>query len=105
MGQGAMLAIEDAGTLCLCLMRAIALGSSAGTAPDFQAAFEAYNKVRLPRATWILEQSLALGKLRAMESNGWLDQKTKEVSLWATVLKHGTLPTLKQATSFDYSKL
>lgn len=67
MGQGAGLAIEDG--CCLAnLLPTSPLEASAGTRSVLDAALAEYERLRRPRAEWILKQSYTLGRIAQLES-------------------------------------
>lgn len=63
MGQGAGLAIEDA-----CCLSNLLPDSSADTRAALDDALAEYERLRRPRADWILRQSYTLGKIAQLES-------------------------------------
>jgi len=67
MGQGAGLAVEDG--CCLAnLLPAAPLEASTGTRSVLNDALAEYERLRRPRAEWILKQSYTLGKIAQLES-------------------------------------
>lgn len=110
-GQGAMMAIEDAGILLMLLKHycgQLALDSEPKEPKfmdeNFDKAVAMYQLMRLPRTTEMLKRSQQLGDLQlARASAPSLLQKFKnEFFIKLNVFRHGTLPTMWFGSGFDY---
>jgi 2-polyprenyl-6-methoxyphenol hydroxylase-like FAD-dependent oxidoreductase len=118
-GQGAMMAMEDAGTLSLllghyCPVRELdnECGTIGGSQPNattvsldlsqFSKAMSTYESVRVSRTKAILGSSVALGKTQQKRADSILYNAWREMSIRAQVWAYGTLPVMRPGAAFDY---
>jgi salicylate hydroxylase len=102
-GQGAMMAIEDAGVLSLLLQR-MCVRDGRFVPAHWAAAMQVYEAQRLPRTTAIYRSSHALGRMQAArtdEASNGAAAAAEEKRIREAVAQHGTLPELQAASSFD----
>lgn len=104
-GQGAMMAVEDAGVLSLLLQR---LCRPQPTAPfdmtQWESALRVYEAVRIPRTTAVYRSSHALGRsqqARMHERDDPAAARAQEERLRSEVKQFGTLKDLRAASNFD----
>mmetsp|Transcript_127566 Transcript_127566/g.369303 ORF Transcript_127566/g.369303 Transcript_127566/m.369303 type:complete len:434 (-) Transcript_127566:271-1572(-) len=102
-GQGAMMAIEDAGTLCR-LIQNVCCDSGKFDETKFARATKLYQDLRLPRTAKILGSSHELGKTQQKRAESWIYNLYREYSIKLQVLLHGTLPIMIPGSTFDYAK-
>ena len=91
-GQGAMMAMEDAGTLSLLVSQM----------DNFQDACHIYQTMRKPRAQQILQSSHVLGQIQQKRAESWIYNLYKELHIKYQVWKDGTLPILKPGALYNY---
>ena len=114
-GQGAMMAMEDAGTLSILLGHYCPIakrddtedckGGSQITTLDlthFSKAMSVYESLRKSRTKAILGSSVALGKTQQKRAESKLYNAWREMSIKAQVWAYGTLPVMKPGAAFDY---
>jgi salicylate hydroxylase len=110
-GQGAMMAMEDAGTLSLLLSRYCPIDkkkSGNTTAPatidytHFHKAMKTYESLRVARTRAILGSSVQLGQTQQKRAESKLYNAFREWSIKAQVWAHGTLPVMRPGAAFDY---
>eukprot|EP00984_Skeletonema_dohrnii_P014671 scaffold6188_cov118-Skeletonema_dohrnii-CCMP3373.AAC.4 len=105
-GQGAQMAMEDAGTLSLLLGHFCPLdGDGDATIIDlskFQDAMEVYEKLRVPRTKTVLGSSVQLGKTQQKRADSLLYNAWREFSIKAQVWAYGTLPVMRPGAAFNY---
>ena len=109
-GQGAMMAMEDAGTLSMLLGRFCPIKSSAEDEDtpaqldlcQFAKAMSVYESLRVSRTKAILGSSIALGKTQQKRAESKLYNAWREVSIKAQVWAYGTLPMMRPGAAFDY---
>ena len=112
-GQGAMMAMEDAGTLSLLLGHFCPIRKDASDDPPtatktiidmskFQNAMEVYEKLRVPRTKAVLGSSVQLGKTQQKRAESKLYNAWREISIRAQVWAYGTLPVMRPGAAFDY---
>ncbi len=110
-GQGAMMATEDAGTLAMVLREYCPpLVASGGTKDDvveldlakFSEAMRIYESLRVDRVRGVLASSVALGKTQQRRAESKLYNAWREASILAQVWAHGTLPVMRLGASYDY---
>ena len=112
-GQGAMMAMEDAGTLAMLLRRCCppvtvhdpSSSASASTRVDlknFQQAMHQYESLRVSRTKTVLGSSVQLGKTQQQRANSKLYNAYREWSIKAQVWAYGTLPVMRPGAGFDY---
>jgi salicylate hydroxylase len=107
-GQGAQMAMEDAGTLALLLEFFCPIngdGDDPMTEIDlskFQNAMEVYEKLRVPRTKTVLGSSVQLGKTQQKRADSKIYNAWRELSIKAQVWAYGTLPVMRPGAAFDY---
>ena len=105
-GQGAQMAMEDAGTLSLLLGHFCPMdGDGDATTIDlskFQDAMEVYEKLRVPRTKTVLGSSVQLGKTQQKRADSMLYNAWREFSIKAQVWAYGTLPVMRPGAAFNY---
>jgi len=111
-GQGAQMAMEDAGTLALLLKHFCPLiptdnqsDESPIQIPDFsnfEKAMEVYESLRVTRTKTILGSSVQLGKTQQRRADSKLYNAWRELSIKAQVWAYGTLPVMRPGAAFDY---
>eukprot|EP00578_Thalassiosira_sp_NH16_P012661 CAMPEP_0181106592 /NCGR_PEP_ID=MMETSP1071-20121207/16614_1 /TAXON_ID=35127 /ORGANISM="Thalassiosira sp., Strain NH16" /LENGTH=641 /DNA_ID=CAMNT_0023190009 /DNA_START=160 /DNA_END=2085 /DNA_ORIENTATION=- len=119
-GQGAMMAMEDAGTLAkllghFCPITAIEqqrqqqddhnASSTTIIRPNFAQfsnAMSVYESLRVPRTKAILGSSVQLGKTQQKRAESKLYNAWREMSIKAQVWAYGTLPVMRPGAAFDY---
>jgi salicylate hydroxylase len=104
-GQGAMMAMEDAGTLSLLLAHFCPINGDSESTIDlskFQTAMKVYENLRVPRTKAVLGSSVQLGKTQQKRADSKLYNAWREVSIKAQVWAYGTLPVMKPGAAFDY---
>ncbi|KAL7473116.1 hypothetical protein ACHAXS_013505 [Conticribra weissflogii] len=123
-GQGAQMAMEDAGTLALLLKHFCPLleskndsnienennnDNSSSKFPDrildfsnFEKAMEVYESLRVTRTKTILGSSVQLGKTQQKRADSKLYNAWRELSIKAQVWAYGTLPVMRPGAAFDY---
>ncbi|KAJ3397960.1 hypothetical protein HDU92_000061 [Lobulomyces angularis] len=104
-GQGAMMAIEDAGILSLLIKSFCKPNEIAKfNLNNLPIVSKHYEGLRLPRTTTMLEKSHELGKMqleRATNTNKF-EIWYKEMTMWANVKRFGTLPIMLNGASYNY---
>jgi 2-polyprenyl-6-methoxyphenol hydroxylase-like FAD-dependent oxidoreductase len=106
-GQGAMMAIEDAGTIGLLLKHYCCSSSNKENAVDFSMdnftkAMHHYQQIRRPRTHAILGSSHTLGKTQQKRAENKLYNFMREINIKFQVLIHGTLPIMLPGATYDY---
>ena len=107
-GQGAQMAMEDAGTLSMLLGHFCPVDSDgddqmpAIDMSKFQDAMQVYEKLRVPRTKAVLGSSVQLGKTQQKRADSKLYNAWREFSIKAQVWAYGTLPVMKPGAAFDY---
>ena len=112
-GQGAMMATEDAGTLALVLKEYCPVVSSTATTTttggtsmldlsNFSKAMDTYEQLRVGRVTGVLGASVELGKTQQKRADSKLYNLWRELSIKTQVWLHGTLPVMRLGAAFDY---
>lgn len=104
-GQGAMMAMEDAGTLALLLARYCPLDTTNSPTVDFslfKKAMHAYESLRVSRTKTILGSSVELGKTQQKRAESKLYNAWREWSIKAQVWAYGTLPVMRPGAASDY---
>jgi len=114
-GQGAMMAMEDAGTLSMILGHYCPIvianhnndnsQTSPITMPDltqFTKAMSVYESLRISRTKTILGSSVQLGKTQQKRAESKLYNAWREMSIKAQVWAYGTLPVMRPGAAFDY---
>jgi hypothetical protein len=105
-GQGAMMAMEDAGVLAKLLQHyCCAGGTSAFESSDanLAAATAAYEAMRIPRTRLILGASHKLGATQQRRAESKLYNLARELSIRAQVAFYGTLPMMKPGAAYNYA--
>ena len=105
-GQGAMMAMEDAGVLARLLKQYCCAGGTKafdGSDANLTLAANAYQKVRIPRTKRILGSSHTLGKTQQMRADSWWYNFKREWEIRLNVAMHGTLPIMKPGAAYDYA--
>jgi 2-polyprenyl-6-methoxyphenol hydroxylase-like FAD-dependent oxidoreductase len=102
-GQGAMMAIEDAGT-CALLMKHYCVNDDDGSFSHdgFVKAMEVYQQLRIPRTGQVLGSSKTLGETQQKRADSWMYNLMREWSIKWQVLIHGTLPIMLPGATYDY---
>ena len=103
-GQGAMMAMEDAGTLSLLLAQYCPVKDPAH-GPDythFSEAMKVYESLRVQRTKTILGSSIQLGKTQQKRAESKLYNAWREWSIKAQVWAFGTLPVMRPGAAFHY---
>jgi len=102
-GQGAMMAIEDAGTIAF-LLKKLCVDSNSGnfSMTNFRKAMTAYERLRIPRTGNVLGKSKVLGKTQQDRANGSWYNYFREWSIWIQVKLYGTLPIMKPGAMYSY---
>jgi len=100
-GQGAMMAIEDAGTIALLLKHTIG-EEQKFSHEKFLKAMKAYEETRIQRTYTVLGSSHKLGKTQQNRADSWVYNIFREWSIKLQVLLHGTLPIMKPGATYDY---
>lgn len=118
-GQGAQMAIEDAGVLALllkyfcCDSGSINKDSSDGgddTSSSFfdmkniHKAIALYEQLRIDRTKKVLGSSHTLGKTQQDRAENWFYNITREWSIKLQVLMHGTLPIMYPGARYNYKE-
>jgi len=110
-GQGAMMATEDAGTLALVLKEYCPLVSTTTTdttttyrldLSGFNKAMDTYEQLRVDRVMKVLGSSVELGKTQQKRADSALYNLWRELSIKTQVWLHGTLPVMRLGAAFDY---
>jgi salicylate hydroxylase len=104
LGQGFMSGVEDVGVL-VHLLEKMCLINGRFVFDHLDLVFSLYEKIRLPRTTSLFLASTNLGekqRLRSRESASKPELAADEWSLWFQIKLHGTLPSLKEGSSYDY---
>lgn len=106
-GQGAQMAMEDAGSLSLLLGHFCPIDDNdeqmaAIDLSKFQDAMEVYEKLRVSRTKAVLGSSVQLGKTQQKRADSKLYNAWRELSIKAQVWAYGTLPVMKPGAAFDY---
>lgn len=116
-GQGAMMATEDAGTLALVLKEycPLLLSTTANDAAamtggtsrlldlsGFNKAMDTYEQLRVGRVTGVLGASVQLGKTQQKRADSALYNMWREITIKIQVWLHGTLPVMRLGAAFDY---
>mmetsp|Transcript_35893 Transcript_35893/g.75520 ORF Transcript_35893/g.75520 Transcript_35893/m.75520 type:complete len:677 (-) Transcript_35893:225-2255(-) len=116
-GQGAMMAMEDAGTLSMILGHYCPIVNQDGNdeestatpaVPDFAQftkAMSVYESLRVSRTKKILGSSVQLGKTQQKRAESKLYNAWREMSIKAQVWAYGTLPVMRPGAAFDYQAL
>ena len=102
-GQGAMMAIEDAGIMSL-LIKHLCMDTQGTFSLDkFDKAIESYESMRITRTRDVLGASKGLGQMQQNRAeDGWYNLK-KEWSIWWQVKRHGTLPVMFKGARYNYA--
>ncbi|KAI9024728.1 hypothetical protein DFJ74DRAFT_755984 [Hyaloraphidium curvatum] len=104
-GQGAMMAIEDAGVLVFCL-RALCQPASGGafSFAQLEDAVRLYEKLRYPRTAETLARSESLGKMQVQRASDpdRAEVEKRERALAEEVAELGTLRVMKAGPGYDY---
>jgi len=105
-GQGGMMALEDAGTLQLLLQRLCYDPARPGVLnlEKLESAVKLYEQIRIPRTELIYQSSHSLGAMqltRARASDAEIAHQ--EWLIWAQVQMHGTLPIMRLGASHNYA--
>ena len=110
--QGAMMAMEDAGTLSMLLGRfcpkvnnttaAATVSTARLDLSQFSRAMSIYELLRVQRTKTILGSSVALGKTQQKRADSKLYNAYREMSIKAQVWAYGTLPVMRPGARFDY---
>jgi len=114
-GQGAMMAVEDAGVLALLLQKMCCSpssdGSGQGKSPianfdlkSLPAALNLYQTLRIPRTASVLGKSKSLGKTQQDRAESRPYEVWRGLSMKVQVAWHGTLPVLKAGPHYDYRR-
>ena len=111
-GQGAQMAMEDAGTLALLLAHFCPINddddddeeptTSVIDLSKFQNAMEVYEKLRVSRTKAVLGSSVQLGKTQQKRADSMLYNAWRELSIKAQVWAYGTLPVMRPGAAFNY---
>lgn len=109
LGQGFMAGLEDVGVLLFALKKLCLVNVGGDLQFHFDnldLAFGLYQRVRLPRTTQLFRESTQLGekqRLRSTEATSQPELAADEWSLWFEIKRHGTLPALKDGSSYYYA--
>jgi salicylate hydroxylase len=103
-GQGAMMAMEDAGTLSLILAKFCPMDVDTSTPnyAKFKEAMQMYESLRVHRTKAILGSSVQLGQTQQKRAESKLYNAYREWSIKAQVWAFGTLPVMRPGAAFDY---
>lgn len=103
-GQGAMMAMEDAGTLSVILSKFCPVNDAGGEVDysEFAAAMKAYESLRVDRTKTILGSSVELGKTQQKRADSALYNAWREWTIKAQVWAFGTLPVMRPGAAFNY---
>lgn len=107
-GQGAQMAMEDAGTLSILLAHFCPIdgdGDDPMTAIDlskFPNAMEVYEKLRVQRTKAVLGSSVQLGKTQQKRADSKIYNAWRELTIKAQVWAYGTLPVMRPGAAFNY---
>ena len=104
-GQGAMMAMEDAGTLSLLLAKYCPLKKTDHSTLDythFTKAMHTYETLRVNRTKAILGSSVTLGQTQQKRAESKLYNAYREWSIKAQVWAYGTLPVMRPGAGFNY---
>jgi 2-polyprenyl-6-methoxyphenol hydroxylase-like FAD-dependent oxidoreductase len=104
LGQGAQVGLEDVGTLAL-LLQHYCLDKQTNTfsLDNFARAMRLYDKIRIPRTTYMLDQGLLFGRHQEMRSSGdEASRATAESEIKESVAKTKELPGMILGSDFDY---
>lgn len=105
-GQGAMMAIEDAGVMSVLLKR-LCMTPKGFSFEHFPTAMKLYEQLRIPRTTKLYRSSHALGRMQQLRANSNRDLRSmwetlkEEWYIWSQVKMFGTLPVMQVGSSFD----
>ena len=103
-GQGGMMALEDAGTLLLLLQRLCLDRPGVLNLDHLLTAVKLYEQIRIPRTELVYKSSHSLGSMqlaRARASDA--DIAHQEWLIWSQVQMHGTLPIMRVGASHNYA--
>ena len=101
-GQGAMMACEDAGVLAM-LIKEYCLKDGLVSLASVDKVGEAYEILRIPRTTDILGKSHVLGSTQQNRSESKLYNIKREWSIKFKVMLHGTLPIMFPGAKYNYT--
>ena len=105
-GQGAQMAMEDAGTLSLLLGHFCPISDEESSATidlsKFEDAMKVYEQLRVTRTKAVLGSSVQLGKTQQKRADSKLYNAWRELSIKAQVWLHGTLPVMRPGAAFNY---
>jgi salicylate hydroxylase len=101
-GQGAMMAVEDAGTVVE-LMEQFCLNKEGKfSLENFSKATEMYEQIRIPRTGNVLGKSMKLGKTQQDRADSPRYNLYREWSIRMQVMLNGTLPIMLPGATYDY---
>ena len=103
-GQGAMMAMEDAGTLSIILSKFCPMNEAGDEVnyTEFGTAMETYESLRVNRTKTILGSSVELGKTQQKRADSALYNAWREWTIKAQVWAFGTLPVMRPGAAFNY---
>lgn len=102
-GQGAMMALEDAGILALLLKKHCVTTEGTFRMDEISNVFALYEKIRIPRTTTILSASKSLGAMQQKRADSPFYNWRYEWSIWLKVKRYGTLPVMFEGSGYDYN--
>jgi len=106
-GQGAMMAMEDAGVLVHLLKKYCCAGGERAFTPSTEnltAATEQYEAMRVARTRKVLGSSHTLGKTQQRRAESWVYNLQRELTIRLQVALHGTLPIMKPGAAYDFAE-
>ena len=104
-GQGAMMAIEDAGTLAVLLKELCCMGGEGRkkfSSVNVGTALHLYQEMRIPRTRSVLGKSKVLGKTQQDRADSWMYNLWREMSIKLQVALNGSLPIMLEGVMYDY---
>ena len=103
-GQGAMMAMEDAGTLSIILSKFCPMNETGDEVnyAEFGTAMKTYESLRVNRTKTILGSSVELGKTQQKRADSALYNAWREWTIKAQVWAFGTLPVMRPGAAFNY---
>mmetsp|Transcript_63259 Transcript_63259/g.74804 ORF Transcript_63259/g.74804 Transcript_63259/m.74804 type:complete len:450 (+) Transcript_63259:35-1384(+) len=104
LGQVAQIGFEDAGVLAL-LMKDMCLDVDGNFSLEkIDSVLEIYNRMRVPRAFAILQNSKNMGRTQQRRAEHKRYNEMKEQSIQRDVFFHSTIPVLYEGPTYDYKE-
>ena len=103
LGQGLMAGVEDVGVLLALVERVCKKEDGRFECGDWDVVAGLYKKIRVPRTTALYRNSSSLGvSQRARSARVNASLAADEWNLWLQIKQHGTLPSLKEGSGYNY---